>query len=80
MEKWNVLGWKSVDFTDPQGRHVKGYSLFLERLPVSPDVIGMEVQKLFISSEYVAYEPVEGQTIGLIFNRYGKVQSIEVID
>lgn len=79
MEKWKVVGWRNVDFTDPHGRHVSGYTLFLARPATSPDVIGLEVQKLFISKQYVNYEPVENHMIGISFNRYGKVQSIEVI-
>ena len=79
MEKWKVVGWRNVDFTDPQGRHVSGYSLFLARPAQSPDITGLEVQKIFISKQYVAYDPVENQMIGINFNRYGKVQSIEVL-
>lgn len=79
MEKWKVVGWRNVDFTDPQRRHVSGYSLFLARPAQSPDITGLEVQKIFISKQYVQYEPVENQMIGINFNRYGKVQSIEVL-
>ena len=79
MEKWKVVGWRNVDFKDPQGRHVSGYSLFLARPAQDDKVVGLEVQKIFISKQYVQYEPVENQMIGINFNRYGKVQSIEVL-
>ena len=79
MEKWKVVGWRNIDFTDDKGRHVSGYSLFLARPGQSDDVTGLEVLKLFISKQYVNYDPVENQMIGINFNRYGKVQSIEVL-
>lgn len=76
MEKWKVVGYRQVKFTDPQGRHVSGYSLFLARPSQNVDVVGLEVQKIFISSEYVDYTPVENQLINIAFNRYGKVASV----
>lgn len=79
MEKWKVVGWRNVNFQDPaRGNQVSGTSLFLAR-PGEGKVVGLETQKLFISSEYVDYTPVENQMIGINYNRYGKVQSIEVL-
>ena len=79
MEKWKVVGWRDVDFKDQSsGKQVAGTSLFLAR-PGEGNIHGLEVQKLFISREYVNYVPVENQMIGINFNRYGKVQSIEVL-
>ncbi len=79
MEKWKVVGWRNVNFKDPsRGNQVNGISLFLAR-PGEGNVVGLETQKLFISSEYVDYTPVENQMIGINYNRYGKVQSIEVL-
>lgn len=80
MEKWKVVGWRDVDFKDQSsGKQVAGTSLFLARPGEGDKIHGLEVQKLFISREYVDYKPVENQMIGINFNRYGKVQSIEVL-
>lgn len=80
MEKWKVVGYRSVNFKDQNtGKQVSGYSMFLARKPETPDIVGLEMQKIFISSDYVNYIPVENQMIGLSYNRYGKVQSIEVL-
>lgn len=76
MEKWKIVGYRKVNFTDSQGRNVNGYSLFLARPAQSSDVIGLEVQKIFISSVYVNYIPQENQIVSIAFNRYGKVSSI----
>lgn len=76
MEKWKIVGFRKVQFTDPQGRNVSGFSLFLARPAQSPDVVGLETQKIFISSAYVDYNPVENQLVNIAFNRYGKVASV----
>lgn len=76
MEKWKIVGFRKVDFTDPQNRAVHGYSLFMARPAQNPSIVGLEVQKLFISGEYVNYQPVENQLVNVSYNRYGKVASI----
>ena len=59
MEKWNVVGYRVVNFKDQRtNRDVNGFTLFLERQPETDKILGVECQK--------------------IFNRYGKVLSIEV--
>lgn len=79
MEKWKIVGYRKVQFTDPQGRNVNGYSLFLARPAQHPDVVGLETQKIFISSN-VDYTPQENQLVNIAFNRYGKVASVTPCD
>ena len=79
MEKWKVVGYRKVDFKDQDGRSVKGYTLFLARQSTDEAIVGLEVQKIFISSDRVPYTPVENEMIGLNYNRYGKIQDIQVI-
>ena len=79
MEKWKVVGYRKVDFKDQEGRPVKGYSLFLAREPEDDNITGLEVQKVYISSDRVQYAPTENEAIGVNYNRYGKIQSIEVL-
>lgn len=80
MEKWKVVGFRKVQFTDPQGRNVSGFSLFLARPAQNPDVVGLEVQRIFISSQYVDYTPKENQLVNILYNRYGKVASVTPIE
>lgn len=76
MEKWKVVGWRDVNFTDQQnGKQVIGVSLFLAR-PGGNGVHGLEVMKLFYNPAYVEYPPVENQMVIITYNRYGKVASI----
>ena len=80
MEKWYVIGYRKVHFTDPQGRLVDGYNLYLSRPAESKDSVGSEVQKIFIGSSYVDYVPVLDQKVSILFNRYGKVSSVFVVE
>ena len=79
-EKWLVVGFRPVNFKDKQtGVPVSGFSLFLQRDPMDDRVQGQEVDKIFISSEYVRYTPELGDEIVLIYNKYGKISSIQVV-
>ena len=80
MEKWKVVGFRKVDFKDQNGQQIKGYTLFLARDPEDDKVTGLEVQKVFISSDRVPYTPAEGDFIGITYNRYGKIQDIQVME
>lgn len=77
MEKWKVVGWRDVNFTDQQnGKQVIGISLFLARESQDDKVHGLEVQKLFFNPQYVPYKPTENEFVIITYNRYGKVASI----
>lgn len=78
MEQWDVVGYRKVNFKDEKsGQQVEGYTLYLQRSPVDKEIEGLECCKIFISSRYVAYEPVVGDRIQLIYNRYGKIGSVQ---
>lgn len=76
-EKWYVMGFRPVSFKDEkQNRTIEGYTLFLSREPENDQIQGQECQKLFVSSQYVTYQPSVGEEVLLSFNRYGKVSSV----
>lgn len=78
MEKWKVIGFRKVSFVDEKAKKsVEGFSLFLIRPGTGDNMTGDEAQKIFISSEYVEYVPHLGDEIHLIYNRYGKISSIQ---
>lgn len=78
MEKWKVIGFRKVSFRDEKTKkQVEGFSLFLVRPGTGENMTGDEAQKIFISSEYVEYQPYLGDEVELIYNRYGKISSIQ---
>lgn len=76
MEKWKVIGFRKVDFTDTkQNSRVTGYSLYVCR-PGGNDMSGDECQKIFFSDQRISYVPSLGDEIQLMYNRYGKIADI----
>lgn len=76
FEEYEVVGFRKVDFKDKDDKQVSGHTLYLQR--VNPDVIGIETVKQFISSR-IDYSPALGDTIRLVYNRYGKIAQIMVL-
>ena len=81
MDIYNLVGFREVEFTDQKtGLRVHGYSLFLERNPTPDEKIqGVECVKQFISSRYISYVPCLGDKVRLLYNKYGKIGSIEIV-
>lgn len=77
MEKWNVLGYKHVEFDTADGKHIAGTNLYLCR--DRDGVIGSECCKLFISDGKLGRAEKEipiGYNVEISYNRYGKPESI----
>lgn len=81
MEIYEVVGYRRVNFTDDKTKNVvDGYTLFLQRTPdAESKITGLECCKQFISAQYVSYVPQVGDTIRLIYNRYGKIGAVETV-
>lgn len=78
FEQWKVIGYRKVSFTDQKTqKRVEGFSLFLVKPGEGEGMTGDEAQKIFISSEYVSYVPALGDFVQLIYNKYGKISSIQ---
>lgn len=80
MEEWNVIGFqKDCSFVGQDGERVRGLRLFLVA-PADPTTgsVGQVCNIQFLSPR-VAYDPAVGDKIRLYFNRYGKIQSVEVV-
>ena len=72
---WTVVTYRDYDFTDKDGRAVKGRNLFCVRETSEPSWAGLEFAKFGISCNVPAYDfiPVCGDSYELAFNRYGRV-------
>lgn len=78
MYKCKVIGYQKIDFKDQKtGNRVQGYNLFLTSEPDNDKIVGVKCEKLFIASQYVDYSPVLNDEIVILYNRYGKVSSIQ---
>lgn len=70
-----ILGKRSVDFTDKDGRRIVGFSVYIAH--DEKNVEGMSCEKIFISPEMM---PKSGITVGsemvVDYNNRGKVAAI----
>lgn len=79
MEIWEVVGFRSINFTDQKtGNNVTGTTLYVERPAENNHVTGMECQKIFVPSS-IRYEPAVGDSVQITYNRYGKISSVQIV-
>ena len=73
MEKMEVVGTRSVDFKDDNGRQVSGLSLYY--LMQSDGVDGRMAGKMFVSAQRLpglSYLPKPGDHVMVNYDRYGR--------
>lgn len=81
MEVWNILTYRDYDFTDDKtGRQIKGRSVHCYRKN-NDGWPGVEYAKFGINSSSPAYAvvPVLGGSYELMFDRFGKVSSMNKV-
>ena len=81
MEKMTVVGLRSVDFVDDNGRAVKGYSVYYTM--DDPDVNGLMASKLFVQQarwDGLRVKPVPGSTYMVSYYAVGFFQAKSVGD
>lgn len=78
-----VIGIKRCDFPAPDGNRIQGYQLFCVSDPIDGRIgAGYECEKFFLSDQKIArgsIVPKCDDVIKVIYNKYGKVDSVEVI-
>ena len=79
-EKMTIVGYRDVNFTDDNGREVRGRSYYFN-MP-SDGVTGELAGKLFISEKLLSelnYRPQPGDEVIAHYNRFGKVGQFELV-
>lgn len=76
-----VIGWQKNEFT-PKGETepVRGFNIFV--IEHRRNVEGMAADRLYISEQRArecGFNPKLGDEVEVSYNRWGKVQSIEVV-
>ena len=83
MEKMVVFGKKKINFDTKDGKHVEGIKLHCTKEPPNASWTGYGYEGIFVDIKSDLYKvadtlPVQ-TTINCDFNRYGKVNSFEVV-
>lgn len=74
-----VLGKREVAFTTKDGKEIDGVSIYYSYEEAK--VTGLAADKLFLSNEKlrgIEWDPKIGDEFQPLFNRYGKVDTVEV--
>jgi len=83
MKEFKVLTVRDVSFTDDSGKQVQGLQLWCSSPSDAPGWRGVEVLKIWIPSDSIHVSTVDAlrpdDLLHIIFNRYGKPDSIEVV-
>lgn len=78
-----IIGLQHMDFDTKEGTHIDGTTLFVTN-PIDPRRgTGDEAEKIFISSaklKELSFSPSVGDNIEVLYNRYGKVRTLNLID
>ncbi len=69
------IGYQQLDFTSPNGEHIKGANLYVSYL--DENVTGEKTEKFFVKPEIKFPEQLKiGMQMNLSFNHKGKIESI----
>ena len=82
MMKYECVGICRTSFKGDDDKKVDGYNLYLsEEFPPNADAEGMKVSRFFVMPNRFVNDihPHPGDAVSVSFNRWGKVDSIEVL-
>lgn len=83
MEYSKLIGIKPKSFTTPEGKTIEGADAYLTR-GINPERgQGEEAERIFLSKAKLAaldFKPTPGQTVEVFYNRYGKVETMRLVD
>ena len=82
MEK--VFGFKKSNFTTKDGNYVEGFNFYVGK-EITRNGEGYEIERVYLSNNKlknwgIAPEQLIGASVEVLYNRYGKVERIDIID
>ncbi len=83
MDEYEVIGVEDVDFTSQDGTHVQGKNIYGAAKIAPGRGVGQTAQKFFLSKaklDSLSFQPQPGQVISVLYNRWGKPQSLTLIN
>lgn len=73
-----VIGIQSSSFDTKDGKHISGKFLFLSE--ERSNVIGVATERIFLTDDKLSgYSPALGDDIKPYYNRFGKVDFVELL-
>ena len=81
-----VIGYRKSDFTPTKGEEVKGYSVYITDEISSEYGCGQSAERIYLSEKKLAgmgnldVSSLLGHEVKVYYYRYGRVDSLEVLD
>lgn len=83
MDEHKIAGMQDTAFTTKDGQTMEGKTIYTEKSFPPGRGMGYQTDRFFLSSAKLAaldFKPTVGQTIEVYYNRFGKVQTIRLVD
>lgn len=77
MDEYTLVGYERVDYTNKDGKQIKGHRLHLSY--VSPKVDGVAVECVFVGDSVQVPQLALKSKIALLYNRYGRVSAVNLL-
>ena len=72
-----VIGYRRADFRTDDGQQIEGWTIYLTEQ--RQGVEGLATERTFLSTRKSAYQPQLGDELQVYYNKYGKVEHVELI-
>lgn len=83
MDEQKIVGMQDTAFKTKDGQMMEGKTVYTEQSFPPGRGAGYRTDKFFLSAaklEALDFKPTVGQTIEVYYNRFGKVQTIRLVD
>lgn len=83
MDERKIVGTQNTAFTTKDGQMMEGTTVHTEKSIPPGRGMGFQTDHFFLSTAKLAaldFKPTVGQTIEVFYNRFGKVQTIRLVD
>lgn len=83
MNTYEVDGVENKSFTTPDGKLIEGADIYAKWAIDPKRGAGYKTDRFFLSSAKLAaldFKPTPGQTVQIFFNRFGKVETMHLVD
>lgn len=83
MESYEIIGTEGKSFTTKDGKLIEGADLYA-KWAINPERgAGYKADRFFLSAAKLAalgFTPKPGQTVEIYYNRYGRVETMRLVD
>lgn len=83
MDTYKLMGVENKSFTTKDGKLVEGADIHAKWAIDPKRGAGYKADRFFLSAAKLAaldFKPTPGQTVEVFYNRYGKVETMRLVD